>query len=113
MASCSIYHSMPHHSWRNRAARAFLARQNLAETGVSFRGFQTWIYYPTLTRLDPLVFGVVLAGVEKFRSRWWHRLMNLAPWLFLPGLALVVYALYLGEGDYLTVVAAIWQFPLV
>ena len=39
--------------------RAFLARQNLAETGVSFRGFQTWIYYPTWTRLDPLVFGVV------------------------------------------------------
>ena len=93
--------------------RAFLARQNLTETGVSFRGFQTWIYYPTWTRLDPLVFGVVLAGIEKFRSRWWHRLMNLAPWLLLPGLALVVYALYLGEGDYLTVAAAIWQFPLV
>jgi len=93
--------------------RTFLARQNLVETGVSFRGFQTWIYYPTWTRLDPLVFGVVLAAIEKFRSRWWHRLMNLAPWLLLPGLALVVYALYLGEGDYLTVAAAIWQFPLV
>src|SRR5437870_7741574 len=95
------------------ALRAFLARQNLAETGVSFRSFQTWIYYPTWTRLDPLVFGVVLAGIEKFRSRWWHRLMNLAPWLLLPGLALVVYALYLGEGDYLTAAAAIWQFPLI
>ena len=93
--------------------RAFLARQNLVETGVSFRGFQTWIYYPTWTRLDPLVFGVVLAGIEKFRSRWWHRLMNLAPRLLLPGLALIVYALYLGEGDYLTVAAAIWQFPLI
>jgi len=93
--------------------RAFLARQNLVETGVSFRGFQTWIYYPTWTRLDPLVFGVVLAAIEKFRSRWWRRLMNLAPWLFLPGLALIVYALYLGEGDYLTVTATIWQFPLV
>jgi peptidoglycan/LPS O-acetylase OafA/YrhL len=95
------------------ALRAFLGWQNLAETGVSFRGFQTWIYYPTWTRLDPLVFGVVLAAIEKFRSRWWHRLMNLAPWLLLPGLALVVYALYLGEGDYLTVAAAIWQFPLI
>jgi peptidoglycan/LPS O-acetylase OafA/YrhL len=39
--------------------------------------------------------------------------MNFAPWLLLPGLALVVYALYLGEGDYLTVAAAIWQFPLI
>jgi peptidoglycan/LPS O-acetylase OafA/YrhL len=93
--------------------RAFLARQNLAETGISFRGFQTWIYYPTWTRLDPLVFGVALAAIEKFRPQWWRRLMNLAPWLLLPGLAVIVYALYLGEGDYLTVVAAIWQFPLL
>lgn len=93
--------------------RAFLAWQNLADTGVSFRGFQTWIYYPTWTRLDPLVFGVVLAAIEKFRPPWWGRLMNLAPWLLLPGLALIVYALYLGEGDYLTIAAAIWQFPLL
>jgi hypothetical protein len=35
--------------------------------GVSFRGFQAWIYYPTWTRLDPLVFGVALAAIEKFR----------------------------------------------
>jgi peptidoglycan/LPS O-acetylase OafA/YrhL len=42
-----------------------------------------------------------------------RRLMNLAPWLLLPGLALIVYALYLGEGDDLTVVASIWQFPLI
>jgi peptidoglycan/LPS O-acetylase OafA/YrhL len=85
----------------------------LAETGVSFRGFQTWIYYPPWNRLDPLVFGVVLAAIEKFRPQWWRRLMNLAPWLLLPGLALIVYALYLGEGDYLTVAASIWQFPLI
>src|SRR5437016_5816536 len=95
------------------ALRAFLARQNLAETGVSFRGFQTWIYYPTWTRLDPLVFGVVLAAIEKFRPQWWRRLMNLAPWLLLPGLALIVSALYLGEGDYLSIAASIWQFPLI
>ncbi len=93
--------------------RAFLAWQNLAETGVSFGGFQTWIYYPTWTRLDPLVFGVALAAIEKFRPPWWRRLMNLAPWLLLPGLALIVYALYLGEGDYLTVAASIWQFPMI
>jgi len=60
------------------ALRAFLAWQNLAETGVSFGGFQTWIYYPTWTRLDPLVFGVALAAIEKFHPQWWRRLMNLA-----------------------------------
>ncbi|PYK19166.1 MAG: acyltransferase [Verrucomicrobia bacterium] len=44
------------------ALRAFLAAQNPSVDGggVSFRGFQAWIYYPTWTRLDPLVFGVAL-----------------------------------------------------
>src|SRR5947207_557429 len=95
------------------ALRWFLAMQNLDETGVSFRGFQTWIYYATWTRLDPLVFGVVLAAIEKFRPPWWQRLTNLAPWLWLPGLALIVYALYLGETENLTVATCAWQFPLI
>lgn len=94
--------------------RRFLAYQNPAEiSGVSFRGFQAWIYYPTWTRLDPLVLGVALAGIEKFRPNWWQRLTNSATWLWLPGLALIAYALWLGEGDYLSVAAAIWQFPLI
>src|ERR1700719_35541 len=51
--------------------RAFLAARNPSvDGGVSFRGFQAWIYYPTWTRLDPLVFGVVLAAVENFRPTW-------------------------------------------
>ncbi len=52
--------------------RTFLAWKNpsIDGGGVSFRGFQAWIYYPTWTRLDPLVFGVVLAAIEKFRSAW-------------------------------------------
>jgi peptidoglycan/LPS O-acetylase OafA/YrhL len=95
------------------ALRAFLAAQNPSvDGGVSFRGFQAWIYYPTWTRLDPLVFGVVLAAIEKFRPSWWQRLMNGALWLWLPGLAAIVYGLYVGEGD-LTVAACIWQFPLI
>ena len=93
--------------------RASLAYQNLGETGVAFRGFQTWIYYATWTRLDPLVFGVVLAAIEKFRPQWWQRLVNLAPFLWLPALALIAYALYLGETRQISVVLCIWQFPLI
>src|SRR5205814_3624642 len=76
--------------WRPRAAiilscaillggvllRAVLASQNATDTGVSFRGFQVWIYYPTWTRLDPLVFGVMIAAIEKFRPRLWQRLIQ-------------------------------------
>jgi peptidoglycan/LPS O-acetylase OafA/YrhL len=94
--------------------RSFLAWQNPAEDfGVSFRAFQAWIYYPTWTRLDPLVLGVALAAIEKFRPQWWNRLMDSAIWLWLPALALIVYALWLGEGDYLSITAAVCQFPLL
>jgi len=96
------------------ALRAFLAARNSSvDGGVSFRAFQAWIYYPTWTRLDSLVFGVVLAAIERFRPNWWQRLINFAPWLWLPALGLIVYALYLGETENLTVVACVWQFPLI
>ena len=96
------------------ALRAFLAAQNPSiDGGVSFRGFQAWIYYPTWTRLDSLVFGVVLVAIEKFRPNWWQRLINCTHWLWLPALGLIAYALYLGETDNLTVSACVWQFPLI
>lgn len=95
------------------ALRDFLAWSNPAAAGVSFRAFQKLIYYPTWTRLDPLVFGVVLAGIEKFRVNWWQRLMKTARWLWLPGIVAIVYGLYLGEGETLTVAACVWQFPLI
>lgn len=95
------------------ALRWFLARQNLTEEGVDFRGFQTFIYYATWTRLDPLVFGVALAAIEKFRAQWWQRLMNLASWLWLPGLVLIFFALWLGETDQLNVTTCVWQFLLI
>jgi len=94
--------------------RIFLAQLNLLEDGsVGFRAFQAWIYYPTWTRLDPLIFGVALAAIEKFRPGWWKSLTNLAPWIWLPALVLISYALWLGEGDQLTVAACVWQFPLI
>ena len=94
--------------------RTFLAYQHPSEiSGVAFRDYQAWIYYPTWTRLDPLVFGVALAAIEKFRPQWWRRLTDSATWLWLPALALIILALWLGEGEYLEVSTVIWQFPLL
>jgi peptidoglycan/LPS O-acetylase OafA/YrhL len=39
--------------------------------------------------------------------------MNCAPWLWLPALGLIAYALYLGETENLTLSACVWQFPLI
>ncbi|MEY2479322.1 MAG: hypothetical protein QOI04_249 [Verrucomicrobiota bacterium] len=80
---------------------------------VPFRGFQSLIYYATWPRLDPLMLGVSLAAIEQFRPRWWKKIDDTAIWLWLPALALIVYGLYVGEGDELTIAPAIWQFPLI
>lgn len=92
--------------------RAFLAWQHPGATGVSFRAFQRWIYYPTWTRLDPLVFGVVLAAIERHRPEYWKRLTGFAPWLWAPGVLAITYGLSLGEND-LTIATCVWQFPLI
>lgn len=93
--------------------RCYLGLHFMTDTGIFFRAFQTWIYYPTWTRLDPLIFGVALAAIEKFRAQWWQRLMGSARWLWLPGLASIAYALYLSDADEDTVASAVWAFPLV
>lgn len=80
--------------------------------GVSGRAFQMLIYYPTWTRLDPLVFGVVLAAIQRHRPGWWNHLIASARWLWLPAFAVIAFALYLGDDD-ITVASCIWQFPLI
>lgn len=92
--------------------RGVLGYENPAQTGVSFRAFQLLIYYPTWTRLDPLVLGVGLAAIERFRVSWWLWLRNAARWLWAVGLAAIVYGLSLGETG-LTVTTCLWQFPLI
>ena len=82
-------------------------------SGVSGQAFQTFIYYPTWTRLDPLVLGVSLAAIERFRPRWWASLLGNARWLWVPGLTTIGHGLFLGEGDTLTIGACVWQFPLI
>jgi peptidoglycan/LPS O-acetylase OafA/YrhL len=94
--------------------RGYLAHQLPGDAGgVSHGGYQLWIYYPTWTRLDPLVFGVTLAAVERFRPTWWRALTNSATWLWVAALAAVAFALYIGDGEVLTIQTCVWQLPLI
>ncbi len=94
------------------ALRGILAFLHPGATGVSGQAYQTLIYYPTWTRLDPLVFGAGLAAVEQFRPRWWACWLGSARWLWVPALAAIAYGLSLSEAD-TTIVSSEWQFPLV
>lgn len=93
--------------------RASIAYSLATDGAVPFRGFQQLIYYATWTRLDPLTLGVTLAAIQRFRPAWWAKLQDLAAWLWLVGLALIVFSLYLGESDQLTIATVIWQFPML
>lgn len=44
------------------------------------------IYYPTHTRLDGLLVGVVLACVKTFRPLWWEKMMSRGYLLFVSGI---------------------------
>ena len=94
--------------------RGVLASSHLTPAGeIDGRAYLTLIYYPTWSRLDPLVFGVGLAAVRHFRLAWWARLLAAAPFLLLPGMALVAAGVCLLEADGLPVTACTLGFPLI
>ncbi|MBA2743946.1 MAG: acyltransferase [Chthoniobacterales bacterium] len=93
-----------------RGAIAYSLSNNEA---VPFRGFQQLIYYATWTRLDPLTLGVTMAAIERYRPSWWSHLQQSARWLWASAVALICYAVYLGERDELTVAVCVFQFPLL
>ncbi len=92
------------------ALRAFLAwHLRLVDSPAPV--FVKWVYYPTWTRLDPLILGVAAAATERYRAAWWDWLMDAARWLWLPGLAALTVALWLYDRD-ISVADCVWRFPL-
>lgn len=53
------------------------------------------IYYPTYTRLDGLLVGVVLACIRAFRTVWWEKMMARGYLLLISGLVTCGYAMWL------------------
>lgn len=58
------------------------------------------IYYPTYSRLDGLVAGVVVALVRTFRSEWWAWMAARGNWLLVGGAWLVAWASWLFAWGY-------------
>ena len=64
------------------------------------------IYYPTYTRLDGLVAGIVLAVIRLFRPAWWRRIEAGSHALLAAGLLLTGVALWLFSGRFTSVTGA-------
>jgi peptidoglycan/LPS O-acetylase OafA/YrhL len=70
------------------------------------------IYYPTHTRLDGLLVGVVLAAIKTFRPIWWQRALAHGHALLLAGLGVCGFALWLFRAR-LNLAPNVFGFPLL
>ena len=89
-------------------------------TGMLIRGYASLhamdylesIYYPTYTRLDGLLAGVVLAAIQTYRAAWWSALQARANWLAFAGLMAAGIAIWLFR-DRTAFAATVFGFPLL
>jgi peptidoglycan/LPS O-acetylase OafA/YrhL len=85
---------------------------------VSLRGddqtqyFYQRIYYPTWTRLDGLVMGVLLAALKVFRPAWWKRLLERRAPVLTFGVLLSGVAIWLFQ-DAATTGAVLFGYPIL
>jgi peptidoglycan/LPS O-acetylase OafA/YrhL len=71
------------------------------------------IYYPTYTRLDGLLAGVVLATIQTYRANTWQILQSHANAVAVAGLTLVGAAIWVFPSDEIGVTTSVFRFPLL
>ena len=92
----------------------------IVAAGLLLRGYavlhgKDWlesIYYPTWTRLDGLLAGVLLAAIQAYRPDWWTAAQRSANTLACVGLLLVGAAIWLFR-DKTGFAASVYGFPLL
>ena len=103
------------------AVRAFLLLHTLRpafESDAYGAIYIEHIYYPTYSRLDGLLAGVVLAIIRIFRPAWWQRIAQHGHALTLAAIALIAFAIWLTIDRYesVTGIAAVGDvigFPVL
>jgi peptidoglycan/LPS O-acetylase OafA/YrhL len=70
------------------------------------------IYYPTWTRLDGLLAGVMLATIQAYRPHWWNGMQQRANAIAVAGLLLAAAAIWLFR-DKTAFAACVFGFPLL
>ena len=87
--------------------------RGLAGAGRSFsQRFVEDLYYPTYTRLDGLLAGVVLATIKAYRPALWSRLQARANVVLLEGIVIVGFAIVLFR-DRTGFIPSVFGYPLL
>lgn len=105
---------------RASRALAIVAVMLVVVAGLLLRGYavlhgKDWlesIYYPTWTRLDGLLAGVLLATIQAYRPYWWAAMQQRANALAIAGLLLTGAAIWLFR-DKTGFAASVAGFPLL
>jgi len=71
-----------------------------------------WIYYPTYNRLDGLLVGVFVAGVQQFSPERWLKWTARPGLVLATGVALLVLAMFVGSAR-ASFTGSVFGFPLV
>src|SRR6266705_5715396 len=103
---------MPHHFRRNSAPHISRLQKSRRERRIVPRVSSVDI----LSNLDPARSACLrrrAGGDREISTELVGAPPQVRTWLWLPAFALIAYALYLGETENLTVVACVWQFPLI
>lgn len=81
-------------------------------TGAIFKVYYEQIYYPSWTRLDGLLVGVLLAVVKTYRPFAWQALMKQGYWLLMGGLLLLAISVMLFDNN-MRALPTIVGYPLL
>ena len=107
-------------AWRSSRTLVIGFAVLVVAMGMLLRGYallhgKDWlenVYYPTWTRLDGLLAGVLLATIQVYRPRWWAGLQQRANLLTIAGLLLTAAAIWLFR-DKTGFAASVFGFPLL
>jgi peptidoglycan/LPS O-acetylase OafA/YrhL len=80
---------------------------------VSGSRFMSLIYYPTWSRLDGLLAGIVAALVQTFRPRWWQRLTAKPNLLLICGVTGIAVSMAFFGDQIAALVPTLFGYPLL
>jgi len=83
------------------------------DDGIDWRAYMSDIYYPTWSRLDGLLAGVVLAAVRILRPQWWKRFTVRPNWLAALGIAGVAGTAWFFDDQIAQFWPAVFGYPLL
>ncbi|RYU90708.1 acyltransferase [Mucilaginibacter terrigena] len=88
----------------------------LIEPYIDTAGFRVlhhkYIYYPTYTRLDPLLMGIAVSALYNYRPAFGSKIVRVVNWLIPIGILVLVAAYYINRNE-ASIISVVFGYPVV